>query len=191
MSTLKRKTYHHGDLRAALLEAADAMLDEEDAGAISLREVARRAGVSATATYRHFQDKQALLAALAVKGFMDFGKAILQATKNAENPLAAIGQAYVRFALERPGRFRLMYGPAITDRSKHPELQTVLQRIQQGFAKNLEDRKDLGEDSAVASLRLWCMVHGLSQLLLDGMLQGHDPVQLAQAITAPNKPAKQ
>jgi AcrR family transcriptional regulator len=190
MSTLKRKTYHHGDLRASLMEAADVMLDEEDAGTISLREVARRAGVSATAAYRHFQDKQALLAALAAKGFTDFGKAIMQATKDAENPLAAIGQAYVRFALERPGRFRLMYGPAITDRSKHPELQMVLQGIQQGFAKNLEGRNDLGEDSAVASLRLWCMVHGLSQLLLDGMLQGHDPEQLARAITSPKRSDK-
>jgi AcrR family transcriptional regulator len=186
MSTSTRETYHHGDLRAALLEVADIMLDEGDAGAISLREVARRAGVSATATYRHFQDKQALLAALAAKGFTDFGYAIQQAAKDAENPLAAIGQAYVRFALDRPGRFRLMYGPAIIDRSKHPDLQEALKRIQNGFSSMVAERKDLGNESAVASLRLWCMVHGLSQLLLDGMLQGHDPELLAQAITGTN-----
>jgi AcrR family transcriptional regulator len=183
MSTSTRNTYHHGDLRAALLEAADSMLDEADAGAISLREVARRAGVSATATYRHFQDKQALLAALAAKGFMDFGYAIQEAVKDADDPLVAIGKAYVRFALARPGRFRVMYGPAIADRSKHPELQEVLKKIQHGFGERVAERKDPGEEPSVTTLRLWCMVHGLSQLLLDGMLQGQDPELLAQAIT--------
>ncbi|CUI08934.1 TetR/AcrR family transcriptional regulator [Massilia antarctica] len=183
MSTLNRSTYHHGDLRAALLAAAEDLVDETGAGAISLREVARRAGVSATACYRHFEDKEALLAALAAKGYADFALYIEQAAGGAPDALAAVGQAYVRFALERPGRFRLMYGPLIADRSRHPGLQAAVQGVTQAFARMLQGSGGEGKDVGVMSLKLWCMVHGLAQLLLDGMLPGHDPEVLARALT--------
>ncbi|HEX8612892.1 MAG TPA: TetR/AcrR family transcriptional regulator [Telluria sp.] len=183
MSTLNRSTYHHGDLRAALLAAAEDLADETGAGAISLREVARRAGVSATACYRHFEDKEALLAALATKGYQDFALFIERAAGGADDPLGAVGQAYVRFALERPGRFRLMYGPLIADRSRHPDLQAAVQGVTHAFARMLQGAGGEGKDVAVMSLKLWCMVHGLAQLLLDGMLPGHDPEVLARALT--------
>ena len=185
MSTLQPGPYHHGDLKSALLDAADTLLDEGEAGAISLREVARRAGVSAPATYRHFRDKEDLLAALATKGFIAFAAALDQASAGADDPLAAMGLAYVRFALARPGRFRLMYGPAIPDRQRFPELQAAWQASAQGMSAALQGRLPSGPNSAVESLKLWCMVHGLSQLILDGMLQGYDPETLACAITAP------
>jgi AcrR family transcriptional regulator len=183
MSTLDEKPYHHGDLRAALLNAADQLLDEGDAGAISLREVARRAGVSAPATYRHFKDKEALMAGVATKGFRDFASVIADAISGADNPLAAMGQAYVRFAVARPGRFRLMYGPAIPDRNVYPELLAAWKETSIAMSGLLQARPASSANAAVASLQLWCMVHGLSQLILDGMLPGHDPEVLARAVT--------
>jgi AcrR family transcriptional regulator len=188
------KPYHHGDLRSALLGAADQLLDDGDAGAISLREVARRAGVSAPAAYRHFRDKEALLAALAQQGFEQFGLALRQATAGAADPLAAMGQAYVRFAVARPGRFRLMYGPAIAERARYPHLQAAWMATADEMRAALTGSTPGGRtpdagtpgapDAAVTSLKLWCMVHGLSQLILDGMLPGHDPEALARAITS-------
>ena len=185
MST-SAKPYHHGDLRSALLAVADQLIDEGDAGALSLREVARRAGVSAPATYRHFRDKEALLAAVAQKGFEDFGRALAAAMDAASDPLAAMGQAYVRFALARPGRFRLMYGPAISERSRYPELQAAWMAASEAMRAALVARAPPlpAAAAAVTSLKLWCMVHGLSQLILDGMLPGYDPEVLARAITA-------
>jgi AcrR family transcriptional regulator len=183
MST-SNKPYHHGDLRSTLLEVADQLIDEGDAGAFSLREVARRAGVSAPATYRHFRDKEALLAAVAGKGFDDFGRALSEAVAAADDPLAAMGLAYVRFAVARPGRFRLMYGPAIAERGRYPELQAAWMASSEALRAALMSRSPPAPDAAVTSLKLWCMVHGLSQLILDGMLPGYDSEALARAITA-------
>lgn len=184
MSTLDSKPYHHGDLRSALLNVADQLIDEDDAGVLSLREVARRAGVSAPAAYRHFRDKEALLAALAKKGFDDFGAALKEAMAAADDPLAAMGQTYVRFAVARPGRFRLMYGRAIPDRARYPELQAAWLACSEAIRAAIVTRPQPGLNVAVTSLKLWCMVHGLSQLILDGMLPGYDPETLALAITS-------
>src|SRR5919199_1636107 len=137
MSTSPGRGYHHGALKTALLDAADALLDEGGAGAVSLREAARRAGVSATAPYRHFADKEALLAALATRGFEQFGAALDEAARDASDPLAAMGLAYVRFALARPGRFRLMFGPGI-DRSRFPELQAAAVRAFERLVAGVE-----------------------------------------------------
>jgi AcrR family transcriptional regulator len=187
MSTLN-KPYHHGDLRTALLAVADQLIDEAEAGAISLREVARRAGVSAPATYRHFRDKEALLAALATKGFDDFRAELTAAVAGAADPLAAMGQAYVRFAVARPGRFRLMYGPAIAERARYPDLQAAWMAASDGMRAALMPTSAAAPDAALTSLKLWCMVHGLSQLILDGMLPGYEPETLARAITSRQSP---
>ena len=184
MSTLDGKTYHHGDMRSVLLDVADRLLDEDEAGTFSLREVARRAGVSAPAAYRHFRDKEALLAALAGKGFDDFAMALKEAIGGAASPLAAMGQTYVRFAVARPGRFRLMYGRAIADRSKYPELEAARRASVDAMRSAIAVSPQALADPAVASLKLWCMVHGLSQLILDGMLAGHDVDALARAVTS-------
>jgi AcrR family transcriptional regulator len=182
-STSKRKTYHHGDLRVALLDAADGLLDEGGVDAVSLREVARRTGVTATATYRHFADKESLLAALAVRGFQAFAMALQKSAAKSDNPLAAMGQTYVKFALARPGRFRLMFGPAVADRERHPELKAAVEQVTAGFGQAIQARPDLGKAPDVTALRLWSMIHGLSHLLLDGMLPGADPDVLARALT--------
>ncbi len=159
MSTSGRP-YHHGDLRAALLDAADALLDEGGDGAVSLREVARRAGVSPTAAYRHFADKEALLAALALRGFEAFGAAMGAAVaQGAGAPHVARGRAYLRFALARPGRFRLMFGPLLARSPAHPDLLAASRQAFTALQANAGGRD--------AALRSWGMVHGLAHLLLD------------------------
>lgn len=159
MSTLE-KPYHHGDLRAALIDAAETLLDA--GGEISLREAARMAGVSPTAAYRHFADKDALLAALAVRGFQDFARTLGEAAAcNPENELAARGRAYVRFALAHPGRFRLMFGPLLARVAPHnPELRAVSRET---FAAI-----ETATGNTDEALRRWGLVHGLAHLLLDG-----------------------
>jgi len=184
MSTLDSKPYHHGDLRSVLLDVADRLIDEDGVGGFSLREVARRAGVSAPAAYRHFRDKEALLAALAKKGFDDFAAALQGAGGGVGDQLAVIGRTYVRFAVARPGRFRLMYGRVISDRSKYPELESARMASVEAMRSAIAANAHVVADPAVTSLKLWCMVHGLSQLILDGMLAGHDVDTLARAVTS-------
>jgi len=177
-----RTTYHHGDLRAALLSAARALLDEGGVPAVTLREAARRAGVSPAATYRHFADKDALLVALAVQGFGEFAAAMKAAFEASREPMADMGVAYVQFAVDRPGLFRLMFGPAVADRSKSPELLEVIARATQLFDSGMKSRKDVAPGDPVAALRSWATMHGLAMLALDNMLPGYDPVMLAQAL---------
>jgi AcrR family transcriptional regulator len=187
--------YHHGDLRAALLAVGDELLDEGGPPAVTLREAARRLGVSAAATYRHFRDRDAYLGALAVLGFEAFGRAMneaFQAGRAGVGPgaeasaLQAMGLAYVRFAVARPGRFRLMFGPAVADRSAHPELQQAIERASlafRGAAAAKAGPSDPAQQGAVLTmLKAWALVHGLSQLIIDGMLPGQDPERLAQAV---------
>lgn len=159
MST-SEKPYHHGDLRAALLDAADTLLDQGGDGAVSLREVARMAGVSPTAAYRHFADKEALLAALAARHFAEFGAAL------GGRPLAEMGPAYLRFALARPGRFRLMFGPLLQRSRQHPALAQASDAALAGLYA--------AAPSPDAALRAWGMVHGLAHLMLDGALPAEE-----------------
>ncbi len=182
LSTFNRPSYRHGNLKTALLDAADALLDEGGAGAVSLREAARRTGVSANATYRHFADKEALLAALATRGFVELAETLVEAAAQASDPMAAMGQAYVRFALARPGRFRLMFGPTIADRELYPELKDVVAQIRQMLLGAVQSRAAPGDDARARTLRAWSMVHGIAQLLLDGMLPGANPEEIIRQI---------
>jgi AcrR family transcriptional regulator len=182
------QAYHHGALKTALLDAADKLLDEGGVEAVSLREAARRAGVSAMAPYRHFADKEALLAALATRGFREFGAALGEAVTSAVDSLAEMGRAYVRFALARPGRFRLMFGSAIGDRTRHPELCAAGERTSRQLLDAVEASGRAEADPRTAAVRAWSIVHGLSHLLLDGMLPGVDPEEIARAVTTPPPP---
>src|SRR3954469_19839227 len=150
-------TYHHGDLPAALLRAAGRTLEKQGIGALSLREAARRAGVSHNAPYRHFPDREALLAALAAEGFAMLGERLRG------QPGRQMGEAYVRFALERPQRFRLMFG-GLLPVAKYPELRSAAHGAHQAL---LEAFKDLPRPE-LAAAAAWSLVHGLSHLLLDG-----------------------
>jgi AcrR family transcriptional regulator len=141
-------TYHHGDLRAALLRAAGELLEKHGIESLSLREAARRAGVSHNAPYRHFPDRESLLAALAAEGFE------LLERELAARPAAELGLAYVEFALAGPQRFRLMFGG---------------QRAQAAAGYlNLRGFAGLGDDAPLAAAAAWSLVHGLAHLILEG-----------------------
>lgn len=189
MKTSKpRTTYHHGDLKAALLAAARALLDEGGVPAVSLREAARRVGVTPAASYRHFADKEALLTALAVQGFGEFSEAMRAAYETSNEPFADMGVAYVQFAVSRPGLFRLMFGPAVADRSRSPELLEAIARSTQIFESGAKTRQDVKPGDPLAMLRSWATMHGLATLAIDQMLPGYDPVQLAQALAKKTRP---
>ena len=165
------RTYHHGALRSALLDDAAALLNESGQDALSLRALARRAGVSPRAPYRHFADKEALLSALAVDAFAAFGKALAAADAAAEpgRELEAQGIAYVRFALEAVGRFRLMFGP------RRFVADDELIAAKQAAFGVLQARVDLlagpGDDSRAQAIGYWSLAHGLAVLFLDGRVR--------------------
>ena len=125
---MKRESYHHGDLRRALIDAAERLVSREGAGGASVRAIAREAGVSASAPYHHFEDRESLLAAVAARGFRSLGSDMAEAYAacTAEGPLEhlrAAGIAYVRFATDNPEMFRLMFGGMLSDRPRYPELR--------------------------------------------------------------------
>ncbi len=151
-------TYHHGDLPPALLEAAGKILEKEGIAGLSLRELARRAGVSHNAPYRHFPDREALLAALATEGFAWLRKEL--ASRRGQEGAAA----YVRFALEHPQRFRLMFGGRIPY-ERYPALRGEASAAHAGLEQQFAQ---YGADAALAAAAAWSLVHGLAHLLLDG-----------------------
>jgi AcrR family transcriptional regulator len=150
-SGLRKRAYHHGDLVVALLRAAGNILEKEGVEALKLRAVARRAGVSHNAPYRHFPEREALLAALAAEGFEWLGAAQRKAAE--AGGLRAMGEAYVEFALAHPQRFRLMFGGRIS-LAKHTRLREVAARAFEELS------------GALASSVPEALVHGLAQLLL-------------------------
>ena len=171
MSTSEKpQPYHHGDLRRALLEAALELLKTEGLGGLGLRELARKVGVSAAAPYRHFDSRVALLEALAVSGYQRFTRTVTEAAGNGtpEQKLGAMGQAYVRFALDNPNLFRLMFSPEL-DRATRPVLGMAADAA---FASLRAVTGALAEgDGRIAALRAWTQVHGLAVLLLDGQIR--------------------
>lgn len=159
--------YHHGDLRAAVIAAGLARLQSGDDGELGLRALARDVGVSATALYRHFPDKEALLDALADEGLRRLGALQAQAWLKAGGGVAgfkATGAAYVRFAHDEPALFRLSFTRQMPDRKEGSDGGEV--------AYNLL-RAGVGEalpgvgDPDVAALHAWALVHGLAMLILD------------------------
>ena len=169
-------TYHHGDLRAALLQAAAELLEEQGLADLSLREAARRAGVSHNAPYRHFPDRSALLAALAAEGFRMLGDA-LEGKAGRDR-----GEAYVRFALAHPNRFRLMFGGQI-EIGKHPELQKAATRTYEGLVDAFRAQGDIANPERAAAAA-WALTHGLSHLLLDGHFKQRGENFVAEVIGA-------
>jgi AcrR family transcriptional regulator len=145
-------TYHHGSLRSAILESAARMVEKEGTGGLSVREAARRAGVSHNAPYRHFRDRDALLNALAVDGVARLLKD-LGTTSGRE-----LAETYVRFSLARPRLFRLMFAGR-----RWPEIEA---RFAEAFA-------DVGRPGAAAA---WALVHGLACLILDGNIERDEAV---------------
>jgi AcrR family transcriptional regulator len=186
VSTSDEASYHHGDLRRALIEAALGLLAREGTGALGLREVARAVGVSASAPYRHFRNREALLTAVAREGFLQFDAALNEAAAGlpASEHLAAMGRAYVRFALDHPALFRLMFSPDVPF-GADPELRRAADAAF-GSLAHLAAQADPEEPRATA-LAAWSLVHGLSHLLLDDQIRradGQSDEALIAAVTA-------
>jgi AcrR family transcriptional regulator len=175
----KRRPYHHGDLRPALLAAAVETIEETGAAAMSMREVARRAGVTHTAATYHFGDKAGLLAAVAADGYRLLAEA-LRAASQQQQGFLEMGVAYVRFALAHPAHFEVMYQPALYDPAD-PDVQAAKQKT---AALLYGSRNATGEQLA-AGVAAWSIVHGFVTLWLNGNLPrrlGSDPERVARAV---------
>jgi AcrR family transcriptional regulator len=167
------KAYHHGNLREALITEGLAVLAGGDQADISLRELARRAGVSPNAAYRHFADKEALLAALAAEGYRRLGAAGARAaSSDAQGRLSEHGRFYVDFARKNPGLFRLMFGGNVPltateelERASTESFAVLQSGIAAATGLPFDDPKVV-----VGTLRAWSVVHGLAHLVLDGQL---------------------
>ena len=170
MASTNKIPYHHGDLRRSLLTQAEALLEEVGSEALSIRELARRAGVSPRAPYQHFADKEALLSALAADAFRAFGEALAaaDATATPGREIEEQAVAYVRFARAAPGRFRLMFGP----RRVEPEDDlTAARAFAFGFLRGAAERAATpNADVRALALGYWSFAHGLAVLLLDDRL---------------------
>lgn len=175
---VERETYHHGDLRQALIEAALELVAEKDVSSLSLREVTRKAGVSHAAPYRHFEDKEALLAAVAEQGFGMFNDALEEATQDIANPLERLEAgfiAYVRYAIENPSHYRILFGAYGANAEKtYPSLAAAIKQAFKQFVNTIAQGQHLGAIRAGNPEQLaqavWALSHGLAMLLIDGQL---------------------
>ncbi|MFF6869824.1 TetR/AcrR family transcriptional regulator [Streptomyces sp. S1] len=176
-------TYHHGDLRAACLRAARELLEEDGSAGLSLRAVARRAGVSATAPYRHYADRDALVSAVAAEGYRELAEHLAEAHPSPSTPdeLAAVAVAYVRFALEHPALFRAMFAePCDPTSAERVAATAAISEYVRGIVRaTFPDA-----DAEALSTTVWALVHGLAFLHLDGKLDASTPEVVGAQVTA-------
>lgn len=161
----RARAYHHGDLRNSLREAARAILEEEGLAALSLRAVARRAGVSHAAPYRHYSNHEALLVELAVEGFDELRAEIAGAASGPgleDERISEIGAAYMRFVARRPALARLMFGPQLPNRDLFPDLGAAADSVGTEIGAALND--------TALGLAVWAAVHGLAMLILENVI---------------------
>lgn len=175
--------YHHGNLREACIQAARELLEEGDNSELSLRAVARRAGVSATAPYRHFADREALLSGVAAEGHREIAGDLGAAQPSPSTPadLADIGVAYVRFALDHPALFRVMFAEPCDPSS--PERVAATTAINEYLHQVVRQVLPDADTDAMATT-LWALVHGMAFLHLDGKLDSSSPEAVATTIHA-------
>jgi len=178
----RRKSYHHGDLRQQLLAVAEKIILEAGVDGFTLREAARRLGVSPAAPAHHFKDARGLLTEVATLGFREFGNALEKADQEAgADPLRRLhaqGVAYVRFALNQPARFQLMFRHDKHD-TGNPEFSSAAKRAY-GILENAiraathtPAQQELTPESFGLLIAVWSLVHGFSHLALGGELSIH------------------
>ncbi|MET9434779.1 TetR/AcrR family transcriptional regulator [Streptomyces sp. NPDC006551] len=170
-----RRTYHHGDLRQAVLTAALDVIATEGPGALSLRDLARRAGVSHAAPAHHFKDRTGLLTAIATEGYTLLAEALADAPDLRER-----GVGYVRFAVGHPAHFQVMFQPELL-RGDDPELLTARERASaelRAGVSGLDSAPGSGSRSATdprtAGIAAWSLAHGFATLLLTRNFEGED-----------------
>ncbi|MFF0476335.1 TetR/AcrR family transcriptional regulator [Streptomyces sp. NPDC004284] len=177
-------TYHHGDLRAACLRAARELLEEDGSAGLSLRAVARRAGVSATAPYRHYADRDALVSAVAAEGYRELAQHLTAASPAPSTPedLASVAVAYVRFALDHPALFRAMFAePCDPTDEERVAATEVIKEYVRGMVRDAFPGAD---ETGALPTGVWALVHGLAFLHLDGKLDASSPEAVAAQVRA-------
>lgn len=175
---MKRTKYHHGDLRATLMDACLRLIETEGLAAVSLRRVAREAGVSSGAPYHHFADRAALLSALSVDGFQQLAADLTAARAAADTPLAALsdlGASYIRFSREHPAQFQLMFRPELSQPDKHPDAHiagdTAFGVLEDTVAEAVATGALSADRAETLAVAWWGLAHGLASLWLDGQLE--------------------
>ena len=166
-----KATYHHGDLRAECVRAAMELLEERGETALSLRAVARRAGVSPAAPYRHYADREALVSAVAAVGYRELAERLAAAhpSPSTADELASVAIAYVQFALERPALFRIMFSePCDRDNDERVAATAAVSL----YVRGIVERSFPAADADALATAIWALVHGLAFLHLDGKLNG-------------------
>lgn len=174
MATNNNSSYHHGNLRQELMDLAEKHLIDTGVNDLSLRALAREIGVSQTAPYRHFRDKNALLAALATEGFRRFFEFCRpsELEERSDQSILLFGLAYARFAREHTAMFHLMFGPTLQPRNQYPDLfaagreaiYKVRARVEKGLQRG--ELKPLDDVASIAHT-IWAAVHGVATLMLD------------------------
>jgi AcrR family transcriptional regulator len=167
-----RQRYHHGNLRQALLDSAGALIRESGAEGFTLRELARRVGVSHVAAYAHFSDKRALLAAVAVTGFDELEAVLRDAGRSSRSgvhaELRARLRAYVEFCFAEPTLCAVMFGPRLGERGEYPELDAAVERCLDALAEPIRrhvPRAALRRRPAHRiAIDLWTFAHGYGTL---------------------------
>ena len=173
--------YHHGDLRRALLEEALRTIQAEGVEHLTLRTVGEKLGVSRTALYRHFSDKQALLAVVGREGFRLLRLSLVEAWEQhgrGQPGFEAMGIAYVRFAVNHPSHYRVMFGRFVESCSKDEEFVREAQAAFQVLVDALVEQQQAGvvrqDDPLILARFIWSVVHGIAMLVIDGQLRGAD-----------------
>jgi AcrR family transcriptional regulator len=188
-----KKTYHHGNLRAALIEAGLELIAEKGVRAFTLREIGARVGVSRMAAYRHFADKAKLLGAMREAGFAKFAAALEAGRDEAGRGFAArmqaMGVAYVQFAREYPAYFEVMFGGAhdvaVEAEGKCAEEERAFQVLEKAIVDGQARGEARAGDSRLMACAAWSLVHGIGALRLDQMpfAQGLMPADFTIACT--------
>jgi AcrR family transcriptional regulator len=179
-------SYHHGDLKNALIKAGVEILASKGLGGLSLRKVAKQAGVSHAAPYSHFSDKQALIAAISTEGFkqlyVQIESVIEMHQADPETLLIETAWAYVQFALNEPDRFKLMFSSVLEKEKEYAEFVEISQKNFSQLVKIVEACQQIGilknGASDVVAVSVWSTVHGFTSLLLEGQIS-HDVLEKA------------
>jgi len=173
--------YHHGDLRRALIDQALRTINAHGVDALTLRGVGEALGVSRTALYRHFADKQALVAAVAREGFRTFRLALVdawQGQRRGRRGFEAMGAAYLRFAVDHPAHYRVMFGRFDESCARDPELIEEAKGAFQALVDALIEGQREGwvrkDDPVMLARFVWSITHGIAMLVIDGQLRDGD-----------------
>ena len=191
---MERETYHHGDLKQALIEAGITILKEEGVGALTLRSAARAAGVSHSAPYAHFTDKQALLAGISTRGFLNLQDQLTSTTAQfsmaPKDLLIEIGWAYVQFAISEPALFKIMFAGILEDEHSYPKFMATVRQTYHHLVNVVETCQSAGVlpqgDPEKMAIPIWSLVHGFVSLYLErqfpgNMVEGHQLKELLKS----------